>query len=327
MRVLRRNGQMIVLFALALVPLLGFVGLAIDGGNAVSQRRLVQNAADSAALAGARDLAAGDLASISTHVNTYTTLNAGSTAQASWSLIDNAGNNVGSNGVGVGVTVTNTFPTFFLQALGVETATVSAIARAQVQALTGFYGEPPFLVCNEALQVTPNMVRFPGGILDMTTNPPSINPLAIGVEFWVHHPQLGQNRGGCGWTSGSSFKGNADDGQVGCPSTPCYMDWQPGTRAGPTRNRVAGYPGCSSSNNLDDCVLILPIVINQGSSTCTGSQPSRPMCVVAWAAFEVQQSSANRHIGKLLGQVLSYEGTGTDWTPGSTGPVVVRLSL
>jgi Flp pilus assembly protein TadG len=51
------RGQAIVIFVLALVPILGMVGLVIDGGNAFAQRRADQNATDASALAGALDMA------------------------------------------------------------------------------------------------------------------------------------------------------------------------------------------------------------------------------------------------------------------------------
>lgn len=51
------RGQMIVLFAAVLTVLVLAVGLVVDGGNALAQRRASQNAADFAALAGARIIA------------------------------------------------------------------------------------------------------------------------------------------------------------------------------------------------------------------------------------------------------------------------------
>ena len=51
------RGQMIVLFALTLSVLVLVVGLVIDGGNALVQRRGAQNAADFGAMAGARIVA------------------------------------------------------------------------------------------------------------------------------------------------------------------------------------------------------------------------------------------------------------------------------
>lgn len=49
----REHGQILVLFALALIVIIGMVGLVIDGGGAFAQRRTEQNAADLAAIAGA----------------------------------------------------------------------------------------------------------------------------------------------------------------------------------------------------------------------------------------------------------------------------------
>jgi len=52
-RVGRQSGQAIVLIALIMVVLLGFLGLAIDGGGAYLDRRSMQGAVDAAALAAA----------------------------------------------------------------------------------------------------------------------------------------------------------------------------------------------------------------------------------------------------------------------------------
>ena len=51
----QRDGQVIVVFALALVAIVAAVGLVLDGGGAFTQRRSQQSAADLAALAGAND--------------------------------------------------------------------------------------------------------------------------------------------------------------------------------------------------------------------------------------------------------------------------------
>jgi Flp pilus assembly protein TadG len=55
-RLTRRRGHIVVLVAIALIPILGVVAIVIDGGNLLSDRRAVQRAADSAALAAAVDL-------------------------------------------------------------------------------------------------------------------------------------------------------------------------------------------------------------------------------------------------------------------------------
>lgn len=51
-----QKGQSLVLVALAMVVLVAFVGLALDGGLAYSERREAQNATDAAAMAGSYEL-------------------------------------------------------------------------------------------------------------------------------------------------------------------------------------------------------------------------------------------------------------------------------
>lgn len=50
-------GQTLVIFVFAIIGLLAMVGLAVDGGTVLLERRRMQNAADAAALAGGRQLA------------------------------------------------------------------------------------------------------------------------------------------------------------------------------------------------------------------------------------------------------------------------------
>jgi Flp pilus assembly protein TadG len=85
----REDGQMLVLFCLALVAMIGLVGLVIDGGAAYAQRRSQQNASDLAALAAADAL-----------YNGRTQAEATTVAQAV----------AASNFAGSGASVTVTFP-------------------------------------------------------------------------------------------------------------------------------------------------------------------------------------------------------------------------
>src|SRR6267143_917129 len=52
----RQRGQAIVIMALAMVAICGMLALAIDAGRLYFQRRLMQDAVDAGALAGAQDL-------------------------------------------------------------------------------------------------------------------------------------------------------------------------------------------------------------------------------------------------------------------------------
>lgn len=53
----REGGQILFIFALALVAIVAMTGLVLDGGSTFVQRRDMQNAADAAAMAGAYDYA------------------------------------------------------------------------------------------------------------------------------------------------------------------------------------------------------------------------------------------------------------------------------
>ncbi|HET7037414.1 MAG TPA: Tad domain-containing protein, partial [Thermomicrobiaceae bacterium] len=55
------RGQVLIIFAAALVALVGMVGMATDLGFAFAERRTMQNAADAGALAGTRIIAKADL--------------------------------------------------------------------------------------------------------------------------------------------------------------------------------------------------------------------------------------------------------------------------
>ena len=68
------SGQVLVLVALSLTVLCGFVALAIDVGGMVAQKSQLQNAADAAALAAAQDLPTGDYVATA---DTYAEQNAG----------------------------------------------------------------------------------------------------------------------------------------------------------------------------------------------------------------------------------------------------------
>ncbi len=58
-KIRREEGQSVIMVAFVLVVLIALVALVVDVGNAYAQRRVVQNAADAAALAATRELARG----------------------------------------------------------------------------------------------------------------------------------------------------------------------------------------------------------------------------------------------------------------------------
>jgi Flp pilus assembly protein TadG len=142
------RGQIVVLFALALVAIVAMVGLVLDGGSAFAQRRASQNAADLAALAGANTyLLTGDettstiAARANAATNGFTHGTDGTTVAVAYDL---------SNGAAVRVTITSPHRNNFASVVGMPTWDVSTTA----QALTGIpdtvFGAGPMIFSIDA---------------------------------------------------------------------------------------------------------------------------------------------------------------------------------
>ena len=139
------RGQVIVLFTLALAALLLFVGLAVDGGYALVQRRAVQNAADFAAIAGTRivgesltgkPVGAGTDANVLSAIQSILAANNGLLEDARYvsatgaSLGSVGGGSIPSGSQGVVVNANVTWRPFFLGIIGVSGWTAGAGATA-----------------------------------------------------------------------------------------------------------------------------------------------------------------------------------------------------
>ena len=161
------KGQALVILTFAMVVLLLFAALAIDGGNVFAAKRRVQNGSDAGVLAGARRLVlecakqganpGPNEATIRNQVLQMVTANApGATAQVYY--VDDSGgrlsqNEVGTLGVvpcsctgratGLEVVVKNTTATFFAGLIGRTSMDVQATARSRfgsvAQVTNGLY--------------------------------------------------------------------------------------------------------------------------------------------------------------------------------------------
>lgn len=143
------RGQAAVLAALCFVVLVACLGLALDGANAFGQRRVVANAVDAAALAGARELIARrDQGSGGTHINKaieefLTDQNGLAADDLSWQAfyVDRLspdgslgqvvnGARPPSGADGVRVELSYSFPTYFMGVFGRGSLSVSGRAAA-----------------------------------------------------------------------------------------------------------------------------------------------------------------------------------------------------
>ncbi len=355
----KKRAQVLVMVTLAMTTLVAAMGLAIDGGNMYAQRRITQNAADAAALAGTAELAraiAGETADVATnvtinvHANAGTT-GAGTTVTSNWNFVDNADQNLGTSlnlntNTGVQVTVAKTFPTFFMRIFpGFSTLQVQGTAAGKLQSLIG--GSGPFLVCATGLNTNEDEVQ----LFNLTPSPPQPNPLMIWKTpgpgpgtptpptLIVHYSQLGQEGGNCGY--GNQFKGPTDPQSPSCPSVPCWAEGNNGNTSNVIPITIQGLPSCKSVSDLDagNCFAVLPIVVpsSTASSVCPGSPPNDPgttaVCVRTFAVFQIlgpsnppSNCNSNCHKARMIQGAIVTGGTGGTYTPGTGGPLLIHLS-
>lgn len=162
------TGQVIVIFALALIAIIGMVALVLEGGNAYAQQRVTQNGVDAAANAGAVVIGEtlgpngltrtdGDVSNAVNAVATANTLGSqtGFYTDVTGKYLNNAGVVVASqsdaavvgsgdsvdlippNAQGVRVGGTRSFGTSFARAIGITSLDASADATAIAGRLTG----------------------------------------------------------------------------------------------------------------------------------------------------------------------------------------------
>ena len=158
------RGQILVLFTIAIVVIIGMLGLVLDGGSAFAQRRDEQNVSDLAAIAGA------DAYLTSTGDKTAAAIAAANLIASRNGYATNAATGVSvdvqvtseTSGASVKVTVTKPHANNFSTILGMPTWGVSATATAE-SALkpNGVLGAMPLLfnqaafpnaICNERIE-------------------------------------------------------------------------------------------------------------------------------------------------------------------------------
>ena len=117
----QEKGSAIVMVAVTMVALLGFTAFAVDAGYLYFQKRNMQNAADSAAIASAWELPDGDIETVAKdYAAAHAIQTDGVTASAQ------------SGNTEVRVVITNDYPRFFGRIFGSENYVVRAAATAKI---------------------------------------------------------------------------------------------------------------------------------------------------------------------------------------------------
>src|SRR5262249_15061228 len=139
-RLRAQGGQVVALTAIGIVGICAMAGFAIDVGSWYRAHRAQQAGADSAALAAAAGLP-HNTSQATTDAQTYASKNGGSLSglNVTYSTTYTANDTVT-------VKSSTTAPSYFLKAIGINTASVSATAKATAMPLTTAYGAAPFAI-------------------------------------------------------------------------------------------------------------------------------------------------------------------------------------
>lgn len=251
------RGQVLVLFAVSLVALLGFVALVVDVGLLYGQRARAMNAAEAATVAGMQALPNDPGGAVATAVD-YAVRNGYQSDEVSAV--------VGPDNKRLEVTVRVDAPLFFARVLGFESVPIAARTAAQAGAVRSLNGAVPLGVEKQA---------FVYGASYYLKNVPGYGGSYRG------------NFGGLalGGRGGNAYEENLALGYEGELQIGDEIDTEPGNKSGPTNSGIAARIdadplGTYESHRADSPrVLKVPVVewsTKGGRSTAT---------VVGFAAF------------------------------------------
>lgn len=128
-----KDGQVMILFAIGLAVLMGFVAMAVDVGAATATKAKMQSAADAAALAGAQELPESPSQAV-TYAQTYAAANGINLSDMSISIENDDHNIV--------VSVNHTMPTYFARVLGKNSVDIAVDSTAT----SGYAASVPWIV-------------------------------------------------------------------------------------------------------------------------------------------------------------------------------------
>lgn len=186
----RERGQILVLFALSLVAIIGMVGLVLDSGGAFAQRRTQQNAADVAALAAANDLIAnqGDAEWVATAEsiatdNGYTNGVGGAVVQVTCVNCPDQTLDPAVDGVQVTVNITAPHENNFAGILGMPTWNVSATATSKTGWANKANAPGPFIVSLDAFSAGGDPIHCVDETDECDLNHPVSDTPIVWTEF------------------------------------------------------------------------------------------------------------------------------------------------
>lgn len=333
-----RKGQIIALFAVFMIALIGILGLATDVGYAMAAKRAAQGAADAGALNGARMIARytdaaptsalpevtaamgeNRFGSITPTILTCQYIGSG------WNVVGTCNQTVPSNAAGSRVQTKVTFGTFFMRIFPAAPDTISAsgYAKARVERAKTYPTNAPVIICaSNAWDVTANPATTDtsGAINRTIFTGSAISQAAIGKTFRIVDPNLYEaGDADCG-SFDDRFTGIADTNNNGGKGVGSRFKYLTSNAIQSTTAELSGPGGCAAGASAPfDCVMVVPIA-SPGESTST-----QGLQVAAFAAFQVTSVDGERVNATLLDDYITSGQGVASWCRGCGGIVVVRL--
>jgi Flp pilus assembly protein TadG len=351
----RPRGQILALFALTLTVLILGVGLVVDGGNALVQRRASQNAADFAALAGARiiaekvggDATTGTDANVQLAMTNAVSTNGGAAItfgspngpryiDGNGALLGYVGANpaIPATAAGVKVSSTRSWRPYFLGIIGISSWSASADATA-----TGGF-------CASGCTPPPGSL-FPAGIsLAFFQNyPDCAGPVSNvpGDPCYPQHLTPGNLNvpGGFGWLKfGCSGYGLGQDPPAnagGCANSAVFLNTEIGppsqsfgccTQVGlsGSLDQIGSLPGNKASADCsyyinNGVTVTVPIWDTAGGNGANGYYH-----IVGFAGFQITGCSGGKNIEGVWRRAF-FAGPTTTTAPAPGVPTALGVQL
>jgi hypothetical protein len=337
------KGQILVMFAVFLIGMMGVLGLATDLGFAFAAKRAVQGSADAGALAGARQIALytqGAPRSARADVDTVVANNTFGPFTPhvysceyignNWAVVGQCNQSVPSNASGARVRTKMNVPTFFLRVLPgtPDSLDVIGYAKARVQAAHDPSTDAPFMICGtNAWDVSDdptNTSTSTGTTRNMLSSmsPFRVDSTMVGKTFRVHDPNLdAKGNADCGSVD-DAFTGLTDQSENAGKSAGSWFRYRTSGSPGDVLSNTDGASGCDAGAAAPyNCVMILPVAVNSPAETGGGHR----LYVAGFAAFAITTVDSETYNATLLDDYI-ISGTGaSNWCRDCGGAVVIRL--
>jgi Flp pilus assembly protein TadG len=286
------RGQILIIFALALVAIIAMVGLVLDGGSTFAQRRSEQNAADLSALAAANDLIVNQgsadwvgTAHAIARLNGYEDGKNGATVTVTCKNCPGQALDAAYDGVQVTVDITGKHTNAFAGVVGMTSWDVSVTATSKTGWPDSATGPGPFIVSKKAFDKAGKATSCTGPGNQCDLNHPVNDTPTQATEF--------------SWTNFGYDKKCLETGNVNDNDLQSYMDSQAqfsvtldfGCYIAQHNNGIMNNI-VSRLNGLAPITFPVPIVDEEGK-------------FVGWASFVLTSATPNGRNGVLTGYFLT----------------------